>query len=341
METLPETISTTQQLDELLSRPRPELVDFIGKLKGDLLIIGAGGKIGPSLARMAHRAVQAAGAKTRVIAVDAGKLDSLADDGIETHRLDLLDAEGLKKLPKAPNVIYLAGRKFGSTGDEPTTWAVNVILAADVARVLGEARVVAFSTGCVYPIMNVNTGGATEDTPTAPVGEYAMSCLGRERAFDYASARNGLKVLHFRLNYAVELRYGVLVDVAQRVWSGEPVDLTTGFANVIWQGDVCHIALLCLSPAQSPPVALNVTGPETISIRQAAGRLGELLGREPVFRGAENGMGYLSNASRAGKLFGPPTVDLDRLIRWTAEWVRRGAGTLGKPTHFETQDGRF
>jgi nucleoside-diphosphate-sugar epimerase len=338
---LPETVSTVQQLDELLSRPREELVDLVARLDGDILIIGAGGKIGPSLARMAARAVRSAGSKAKVIAVDAGRLDSLQADGIETHQLDLLDPAALRKLPKAPNVIYLAGRKFGSTGDEPTTWAVNTLLAGDVARALGPVRVVAFSTGCVYPIQHVDTGGATEQTPPAPVGEYAMSCLGRERAFDYASAKCGLKVLHFRLNYAVELRYGVLMDVAQRVWTGQAVDLTTGFANVIWQGDACNIALLSLTLAQSPPAALNVTGPETISIRRIAQQFGELLGRRPIFSGEENGMGYLSNASRATELFGRPRVDVDRVIRWTADWLRHGGATLGKPTHFETQDGRF
>jgi len=341
MEPLPEKIENEQQLDELLSRPRKELVDFVAKLSGDILIIGAGGKIGPSLARMAQRAIQSAGTEATVMAVDACKLDALRAEGIETRQLDLLDPAGLAKLPKAPNVIYMAGRKFGSTGDEPTTWAVNTLLAGDVARTLGQARVVAFSTGCVYPIMHVETGGATEQTPPAPVGEYAMSCLGRERAFDYASAKAGLKVVHLRLNYAVELRYGVLADIAGRVWRGEPIDLATGFANVIWQGDVCNIALLSLALASSPPAALNVTGPETVSIRRLAKRFGELMGREPVFNGSENGMGYLSNASRAAKLFGLPRVGLERVTRWTADWIRRGGRTLDKPTHYETQDGKF
>jgi nucleoside-diphosphate-sugar epimerase len=338
---LPETVGNDQQLDDLLSQPRPELVDFSRKLKGDVLIIGAGGKIGPSMARMARRAIQAAGKKAKVIAVDAGRLDRLEAAGIETHQLDLLDPAGLRKLPKAANVIYMAGRKFGSTADAPATWAVNTLLAGDVARALGQASVVAFSTGCVYPVMHVDSGGAGEDTPPGPVGEYAMSCLGRERAFDYASRTGGLKVLHFRLNYAVELRYGVLVDVAGKVWRGEPIDLTTGYANAIWQGDVCNIALLSLSLAASPPAILNVTGPETVSIRWLAKRFGELMGRSPVFSGSENGMGYLSNASRARELFGTPRVGLEHVIHWTADWIRRGGQTLDKPTHYEAQNGRF
>ena len=235
----------------------------------------------------------------------------------------------------------MAGRKFGSSGSEHLTWAVNVLVPYHVARAFKASRIAVFSTGCVYPLVQASTGGSTEADPPDPVGEYAMSCLGRERVFDYFAQAQGARVVHLRLNYAAEPRYGVLHDIAGRVWRGEPVDVTTGYANVIWQGDVCRYALQSLAMAAGPAAILNVTGPETFAVREVAARFGALMGRAVRFSGVENGRGYLSNAARCFARFGPPAVTLDQLIEWTANWVKSGGASLGKPTHFETQDGRY
>ena len=341
MQPLPDRIASVAELDEVLSRPSDGLVAAMGRLSGDLMILGAGGKVGPTLARMARRAVAQAGVTKRILAVDVIPLPELAAEGIETIRCDMLDLGAVEKLPRVENIVYMIGRKFGSTGSESLTWAINVMVPYYVARAFTGSRIAAFSTGCVYPVVDIRTGGATEEMPPDPVGEYAMSCLGRERMFDYFSENKGERVVHFRLNYAVELRYGVLADVATRVWRGEPVDVTTGFANVIWQGDACSQALRSLELASSPARVLNVTGPETFSIREVAGEFGRRLGREPVITGEENGRGYLSNSRRAAAIFGNPAVPLGRIIEWTAEWVRLGGASLGKPTHFEAQDGKY
>lgn len=341
MTELPTCIDNEEQLDELLSRPRAETVDMFRRLEGDVLVLGAGGKMGPSLVGCALRARDEAGSVAKVYAVARRELGELREAGAETIACDLLADGAVDKLPDAENVLYLVGRKFGSTGSEQLTWAVNVLAAGRAARRFASSRIVMFSTGCVYPVMDVSTGGATERTPPEPVGEYAMSCLGRERMFEYVSAEFGTEVLQFRLNYAHELRYGVLVDVASRVRATEPVDLTTGYANVLWQGDACNVALLCLDRAASPPAVLNVTGPEVVSIRLAAERFGEVLGRDVRFAGEENGRGYLSNAARATEWFGPPSVPAETLIEWVAHWTKRNGPTLDKPTHFETQDGTF
>lgn len=341
MPQLPERIESVDQLDELLSRPSAPLVQWIGTLDGDLLILGAGGKVGPTLARMARRAIDEAGGSQEVLAVDQTSLDSLRRDGIHTLRCDLLDPEAVSRLPRVPNVMFMAGRKFGSTGNESLTWAINVLIPHVVARTFTESRIVVFSTGCVYPLMTPESGGATEDTPPDAIGEYAQSCLGRERVFEYFSRTVGEKVLLFRLNYAVELRYGVLFDIAWKVWRGEPVDLTTGHVNVLWQGDVCDRALRALSLADSPPAVLNVTGPETLSVRELAQAFGREMHRPVRFSGEESGRAYLSNASCSLKRYGPPSVPPEQLIRWIAHWIRIGGPNLGKPTHFEVQNGKF
>lgn len=341
MQDLPQTVDTAEQLDELLSRPSCQLIGLLRTLDGDVMILGAGGKIGPSMARMAQRAVQQAGADKRVYAVDVAPLPALAAAGLTTLTCDMLDLAAIQRLPRAKNIVFMAGRKFGSTGGEHLTWAVNVVVPYHVARTFTDSRIVAFSTGCVYPLADVHGGGSTELTPPEPVGEYAMSCLGRERMFEYYSRTQGEQVLQFRLNYAVELRYGVLVDVATKVFRGEELDVTTGYANILWQGDVCNQALLCLGQAASPPAVLNVTGPETFSIREVAHQFGRLFGKAPRIVGTENGRGYLSNAARAKDLFGPPSVPMDVLIRWIAHWIQAGGENLGKPTHFEAQDGKY
>lgn len=337
----PDRIESEAQLEDLLSQPSPALIEEFRLLEGDVAIVGATGKVGPSLARMARRAVEASGVERRLFAVARSPMPELAAAGIETIPCDLLDPAAVAELPRVPNVVYLVGRKFGSTGSESMTWAVNALAAYHAARHFQGAKIAAFSTGCVYPVMDLASGGATEATPVAPVGEYAMSCVARERMFDYFADRGELAAVHLRLNYAAECRYGVLHDLAACIWHEQPVDITTGYANVIWQGDCNDQALRSLRLASSPATILNLTGPETFSIRQVALQLGELLGREVRFVGQENGCGYLNNASRANGLFGNPRVPLARLVQWVGHWLGEGGASLGKPTHFETQDGKY
>jgi nucleoside-diphosphate-sugar epimerase len=338
-------IENESDLDRALSTPPSELVQALAGWEGDLLILGAGGKVGPSLAGMARSALAQAGKAVRVIAVDLFPLpaarEALEADGIETITCDLLDREALARLPDAPNVIFMAGRKFGSTGDEPLTWALNVYVPALVAEQFRLARIVVFSSGNVYPFTPVASGGPTEDDPVGPVGDYAQSCLGRERMFQHFSGRFGTPVTILRLNYAIDLRYGVILDVAQKVQRGLPIDLAMGYVNVIWQGDVNDRALRAFSLCQSPPAILNLTGTEAVSVRAMAERLGELMGKKPVFEGRESDTALLSNASRARDLFGEPEVPLDTMIQWAAHWVMIGGPTFNKPTHFEQRNGKF
>ncbi|MGI6355766.1 MAG: NAD(P)-dependent oxidoreductase [Lentisphaerae bacterium] len=338
---LPEKIANQEQLDELQSRPSQRLIEMMQTLDGDVMVIGATGKIGPHVVRMACRAVQASGVSRRVYAVARSEMTDLEQAGATTIRCDLLDPEAVARLPRVRNVIFLVGFKFGAESAKSMTWAVNVLAPYHVARHFQGSRIVVFSTGCVYPVMSIRSGGATEDTPPEPVGEYAQSCLGRERMFDVFADQGQEEVVHFRLNYAVECRYGVLYDVASKVMAGTPIDLTTGYANVIWQGDVCNQSLLAFSATTAPATILNVTGPEMFSIRQVALEFGRLMKRTPVFSGEENGFGYLSNSTRAAGLFGYPQVPLATLIRWAAAWILDGGASLGKPTHFETQDGKY
>lgn len=339
-----EPVRTEEDLENALSEPSSGVIDAMRRLEGDLIMLGAGGKIGPSLIRMAVRADQAAGVKRRIIAVstfsEPGLQTSLKRLGVETIQANLLDENVIQQLPSAPNVMYLLGRKFGSTGAEWNTWAVNVYAAGMIARHYRNAQIVAFSSGNVYPFCPVGKG-ATESTTPAPVGEYAMSCLGRERMFDAVAHTHGTRIVHFRLNYAAELRYGVVHDIGRKVWAGEPVDLTMGFANVVWQGYVNAVALQSLTLASAPPAILNVTGPETVSIRWLAERFGALFGKTPQFTGEEAPTALLSNAAACFKQFGYPEVTLDALIERTAWWIAAGKLGLGKPTHFEARDGKF
>ncbi len=342
---LPEIIASEAELDDFLATPTDDLIEALVALGGDLLILGVGGKMGPSLARLARRAIDRAGSRQRVIGVsrftDPKVAERLGAAGVETISRDLLDDGALDSLPDAPNVIFMAGRKFGSTGAEDLTWAMNADLPARVARRYRRARLVVFSTGNVYPLVPVVSGGATEDQPVGPVGEYAQSCLGRERLVTYVSRRHETPMTIIRLNYAIDLRYGILQDVAGKVWRNEPVDLTMGNVNVIWQGDANRMALRALAITASPPTVLNVTGPETVSVRQLARRFGELLGFAPSFVGEEASTALLSNAARAYQLFGYPRVSLETMVRWVAHWVKIGGPLLNKPTHFEARDGRF
>jgi nucleoside-diphosphate-sugar epimerase len=338
-------IESEAELDEFLSRPYPEDQEAIRALEGDLLILGVGGKMGPSLAIRAARAAEQAGLRRRIIGVsrfsDAALRRQLEAAGVETLSADLLDFDGLARLPDAPNVIFMAARKFGSTGDEALTWAMNALLPARVAERYRQARIVAFSSGNVYPFVPVDSGGATEQTPPGPVGEYAQSVLARERLFEYQSRRYGTPVVLLRLNYAVELRYGVLVDLARKVYSREPIDVTMGHVNVIWQGDANSVCLRSFSLCQSPPAVLNLTGPGTLSVRKLAIDFGRRFGIEPVFTGREAETALLNNASRCHALFGLPRVTLDEMLDAVAHWITAGGRLLDKPTHFEVRNGRF
>jgi len=341
----PLVISDEVQLEDLLSEPTPEVIAALGELKGDLLILGVGGKIGPSLARMAKRASEAAGARRRIIGVALFESEQARTDlereGIESIHGDLLDRSFLEGLPDAPNVIFMAGMKFGSVKNLPLTWAINCYLPGLIAERFRRSRIVAFSTGCVYPLVPVHSGGSLESDPPQPVGEYAQSCLGRERMFEYASRTYGTRVTLVRLNYAVEMRYGVLVDIAQKVFAEEPIDLSMGHVNVIWQGDVNAMVLRSLLHCQSPATVLNVTGPETVAVRWLAHEFGSLFSKRPQFVNQESDTALLSNAARAFGLFGYPRVPLHVLIRWTADWIANGRPLLHKPTHFEVRNGKF
>ena len=333
------------QLNDVLTAPDAETMAGASALKGDLLILGAGGKMGPSLALLAQRSVTAAGLPYRVRCVSRFSTPEVTDEltaaGIDVIRADLLQPGALEALPDAPNVIFLVGMKFGSTGAEPQTWMLNTHLPGLVARRFSAARIVALSTGNVYPLVPVTSGGATEQTPPAPRGDYAQSCLGRERMFQYGALTFGTPVALLRLNYANDLRYGVLHDIAQRVLAGETIDLSMGNFNAIWQGDANRVILRAFSICASPARILNLTGPETISVRWAAEQFGEIFGRAPVFAGAESGQAFLSNAAECHGLFGYPRVSLADMVAWTAAWIESGGPSLSKPTHFETRDGKY
>jgi nucleoside-diphosphate-sugar epimerase len=338
-------IETEEELEEDLSRPGPGTAEALAGLKGDLVLLGVGGKMGPTLARMARRALDQAGSKRQVVGVarfsNPKARESLEACGVRTVSCDLFRRADVEKLPDAAAVVYMVGMKFGTTGAEAATWATNAYLPALVAERYPKLPTVAFSTGNVYPLVPVASGGAAESTPPGPLGEYAQSALGRERMFEFFSRRDGTPVVVYRLNYAIELRYGILLEIAQKVHAGVPVDVRMGHVNLIWQGDANAVALRCLPMAASPPAILNVTGPETLRVRDLALRLGELLGKKPEIRGQEAETALLNNAALAAERCGPYAVPIDLAIERVAHWVKRGGATLGKPTHYETRDGRF
>lgn len=342
---LPDRIENVAQLDDVMTTPSPALVESARRLRGDVLVLGAAGKMGPTLAILARRALDAAGSNARVIGVarfsDASAREQIEAAGVETIKSDLLAPGAPEKLPDAPNVLYLVGQKFGSTGNEPLTWAMNVYVPAVVARRYRESRIVALSTGNVYPFTPSGSGGPTENDVVAPVGEYAQSCLGRERMLQYVSGQHGTPIVLVRLNYAIDLRYGVLLDIATKVHAGRPIDLSMGHVNVIWQGDANAAVFRCLEHCASPPFILNLTGPQTLSVRELAHEFGRRLGREPVFTGREAPNALLSNASRYVRLMGPPSVPIERMVKWIAHWVEIDGPILGKPTHYDTRDGKF
>jgi nucleoside-diphosphate-sugar epimerase len=335
-------MTSVSRLEEELSQPTDADRACMQALDGDIIIVGAGGKMGPSLARRARLAADEAGKPRRIMAVSrfssGDGARQLAEWGVEAISCDVLDREQVMRLPACPNVLFLAGRKFGSTDNLPLTWATNALAPALVAERFRGSRIVALSSGNVYPLA---ASGATEQTPPAPLGEYAQSVLARERVFEYFSNRDHTPVALIRLNYAVDLRYGVLLDIGRRVYERRPVPLSMGSVNVIWQGDANSMVLRALALASSPARVLNVTGPETLRVRDIAQRFGELVGVEPRFEGQEAETALLNDASLCGRLLGPPVVTADQLIQWQAEWIRGGLPTLDKPTHFEVRDGAF
>lgn len=341
----PDAIETVEQLDDLLSEPTERVVETLARLDGDLVLLGVAGKMGPTLARMARRGFDAAGVRRRVIGVarfsSGDAAERLQAHGVETIRCDLLDPAQLDRLPDAANVVFMTGMKFGATGQEALTWAMNGYLPGTVCLKYRHSRIVAFSTGNVYGLSPVTRGGSIESDPPAPVGEYAMSCLGRERIFEHFSRTLAIPTALLRLNYACELRYGVLVDLARRVLAGEPIDLTMGNLNALWQADANAVALCAFGHVGSPPLVLNVAGPELLSVRRLAEELGQRLERPVHFRGSEAADALLSNGQLGHRLFGYPRVSAGQMVRWTADWLRRGGPTHGKPTHFEVRDGRF
>jgi nucleoside-diphosphate-sugar epimerase len=341
----PELILSEGMLNEVLTTPGPELVASVKSLEGPLLVLGAGGKMGPTLCVQALRALRAAGNPGDVIAVSRFSTSSaqgwLEKNGVRTLACDLLDPIALKRLPSAANVIYLVGRKFGTRSDPAATWLTNAVLPARIAQHFVGSRMVALSTGNVYPLVPVDGPGSKETDPLTPLGEYSMSCVARERIFSHFSRLHGNPVALIRLSYALDLRYGVLVDIASQVLRGKPVDVTTGYLNCIWQGDANEMIIRSIGLASSPARAINLTGTTRLSVRRAARRFGRLLGRPVQISGVESETAYLSDMSATVALLGPPQTPLDTVFRWTAHWIARGGPLLSKPTHFSVRDGRF
>jgi len=338
---LPETIKDIAALDELLCRPSQALTSDLNKVDGDIMILGVGGKMGPTLAGLAKAALP----DRRVIGVarfsEPGVKEWLQARSIETINCDLLDEAAISALPKAANIIFMAGRKFGAEGNLALTWAMNAHVPALVAQALPTSRIVAFSTGCVYPFVPVDGRGSSEEMAPNPPGEYAQSCVGRERMFEYFSQQFKTPGRLFRLNYAIDMRYGVLHDIATKVLTGTPIDVSLGHVNFIWQGDASSQALRCLGHCTTPTAPINVSGHEILLVRDLAAQFGKLFGKAPVIIGKEEPTAWLTNTSQAVKLFGLPVVDAAQLIRWTADWVSRSMPSLGKPTKYEVRDGRY
>jgi len=337
--------NSEEELERLLSEPTAGVLETIRKTQGDIIVLGAGGKMGPTLARMARRALDAVRPKDRVIAVSrfsrAEAAHRLRASSVETISCDLTDRAAVAELPDAPNVIFMAGQKFGTSDAPGATWMMNAVVPSIVAERYAKSRIVAFSTGNVYPFVPAASGGSTEDDPLGPVGEYAASCLARERILTYHSERAQTPMAIVRLNYAVEPRYGVLVDIARKVHGGEPVDVSMGYFNVIWQGDACARAIECLPHASTPPFVLNVTGTQTLSTRSIADYFANVLGKPAVIEGVEDEDALLSNAGRMAELMGEPDVSVGQIMVWIADWIQRGRPLLDKPTHFEERGGRF
>jgi len=342
MPDFPQRFADVAALEEFMSTPGPALAADLARVPGDILVLGVGGKMGPTLARMAKRAAPG----RRVVGVarfsEKGLREKLEAQGVECIACDLLDRGALEKLPRAPNVVFMAGHKFGAAGNPAFTWAMNVRVPYMVADTFRESRIVAFSTACVYPFADVTGHGAAEDVPALPPpGDYATSCVGREKAFEYGSLTHGTKARLVRLSYAIDMRYGVLHDVASKVFAGEPVDVTMGHVNVIWQGDANQQALLLLAHCTAPAAPLNVSGRKAASVRWLAQEFGKRFGKPARIAGTEAPTAWLVDTRAACALLGEPRVPLERMIDWQADWIARGMPGLGKPTHFEARDGKY
>lgn len=345
MSILPEKIGNEQELEALHSKPQPGMIEFMKRLDGDIMILGIAGKMGVTMGRQAVEAIRAAGVSKKVYGAarfsDAASFDNLAANGIEPIRCDLVEPAQIAKLPKVKNVIFMAGRKFGTDGAEAQTWAMNVLAPYFMCDHFRDSSITVFSTGCVYPLVGPESGGCTEQVKPEPVGEYAQSCLGRERILEYGAAKFGTRMLFFRLNYAIDLRYGVLHDIAQRVWNNLPVSRSVSHFNVIWQGEANAFALRSLELADNPPALLNVTGREIIAVEDIAEAFGRAFGKEVSYEGVPSGRCYLSDASKCFNTLGSASVPLDWMIARQAEWIMDGGRSLGKPTHFEVNNGKF
>jgi nucleoside-diphosphate-sugar epimerase len=338
----PRGFADAAALEDFMTRPSAALSAELGALDGDVMVLGVGGKMGPTLARLAKRAAPG----KRVVGVarfsEKGLREKLESQGVECIACDLLDRAALERLPKIRNVVFMAGFKFGAAGNPAFTWAMNVGVPFMVAEAFRASRIVAFSTACVYPFVDVKTPGAVESTPTTPpIGDYNWSCLGREHAFAYGSHSHGTAGRLMRLEYAIDMRYGVLHDVATKVFAGEPVDVAMGHVNVIWQGDANEQALRLLAHCTTPTSPINVSGPDVLAVRDLAAAFGRRFGKAPKITGKEATTALLVDTSEAKKLFGAPSVGLEAMLDWQADWIARGGGSLGKPTHFETRDGKY
>jgi nucleoside-diphosphate-sugar epimerase len=338
-------METESQLDDGLTRPTPRLVEALARLDGDLIVLGVAGKMGVHLAQQALRASREAGSRRRIFGVarfsDPAARRALDASGVETLACDLLDPDAVRTLPRVPLVVFMAGQKFGTEDCPDLTWAVNTLTSANVCRHFSDSRIVAFSTGCVYPLVSPARGPLSEAVRVDPVGEYAQACVGRERIFEHFSRTRGTPVCLLRLCYAMDLRYGVLHDIARRVWQGEPVPLSVTHFNLIWQGDANAMALQALHQCTSPATVLNLTGPWILQTREVALAFGQRMGKEVRFDGPEGPVAYLADARKALDLFGGTTVPPEQMIEWTARWVASAGRSLNKPSHFEVSNGRF
>jgi nucleoside-diphosphate-sugar epimerase len=341
----PDRVENVEQLEDLLSEPTTGAIETMAQLQGDLILLGVGGKMGPTLARMARRASDAAGERRRILGVSrfsTGGLESrLQQHGVETIRCDLVEPAQFNALPDVPNVVFMTGMKFGSTGNEAMTWMMNVHLPGMVCQKYAKSRIVALSSGNVYGLSPVVRGGSLETDPLRPVGEYAITAMGRERIFEHFSRQHGIPMALLRLNYANELRYGVLVDLARAVWSEQPIDLAMGNVNAIWQGDANAMILQSFDELATPPRVLNIAGPELLSVRQVALEFARLLNKPAGITGTEAGDALLSNGQLGHRLFGYPRIGARQMVEWISDWVRRGGESLNKPTHFEVREGNF
>jgi hypothetical protein len=344
-QSLPDIIESEEVLDDILCRIRPELIEFSHSIKSPLLILGAGGKMGPTLAWLARRAIDAAGIDVKVIAIDLFPDETtrhwLEAHGVRTIKCDLMERKNLETLPDSENVIYMVGMKFGTTQNPAPTWAFNTIPPTNVSERYRDAKIVVFSSGNVYPLVAVEKGGSIETDALIPLGEYPNSCIARERIFEYFSQKNGTPMAMIRLNYALDLRYGVLSDIAQKVYEGQEINVTMGYFNCIWQGDANEFFIRSLELVSSPPEVFNLTSPKIFSVRDVALRFGELMDQSVKIIGEEAETALLSNPTRIMTLLGEPPTSIERVIKWTAHWIMSGGRLLGKPTHFEEREGKY